>query len=182
MGIRPNGDMSPCPYLPVFGGNLRQDSFEDIWNKSDVFIQIRQREHLGGRCGNCEFGGVCGGCRARAYGITESFMNEDPLCDYTPGRFQSGEIEQVFASATQYGLKELFTQKKPQTPDATPEARSTIEWNSDASARMQKIPAFVRGTVIKRVEAYCRERQLTHVTLKELEELRARMPAKNIFS
>ena len=24
MGIRPNGDVTPCPYLPVFAGNLRQ--------------------------------------------------------------------------------------------------------------------------------------------------------------
>src|SRR4029450_6939017 len=24
MGIRPNGDVTPCPYLPVFAGNLRR--------------------------------------------------------------------------------------------------------------------------------------------------------------
>ena len=26
MGIRPNGDVTPCPYLPVFAGNLRSSS------------------------------------------------------------------------------------------------------------------------------------------------------------
>ncbi len=26
MGIRPNGDVTPCPYLPVFAGNLRSES------------------------------------------------------------------------------------------------------------------------------------------------------------
>ena len=26
MGIRPNGDVTPCPYLPVFAGSLRRDA------------------------------------------------------------------------------------------------------------------------------------------------------------
>ena len=27
MGIRPNGDVTPCPYLPVFGGTLQPIDF-----------------------------------------------------------------------------------------------------------------------------------------------------------
>ena len=29
MGIRPNGDVTPCPYLPVFAGNLRARALAD---------------------------------------------------------------------------------------------------------------------------------------------------------
>ena len=29
----------------------------------------------------------CGGCRARAYGMTGDLMAEDPLCTHTPGKF-----------------------------------------------------------------------------------------------
>src|SRR4029453_11728779 len=32
MGIRPNGDVTPCPYLPVFAGSLRSASLADLWN------------------------------------------------------------------------------------------------------------------------------------------------------
>ena len=28
----------------------------------------------------------CGGCRARAYGMTGDVMAEDPLCTHTPAR------------------------------------------------------------------------------------------------
>ena len=31
MGIRPNGDVTPCPYLPVFAGTLRNSSLADLW-------------------------------------------------------------------------------------------------------------------------------------------------------
>src|SRR6187551_1330518 len=51
MGIRPNGDVTPCPYLPVFGGNLRQAALADLWTSSEVFTGIRHRSSLGGRCG-----------------------------------------------------------------------------------------------------------------------------------
>ena len=54
MGIRPNGDVTPCPYLPVFAGNLRSAALSDLWTSSPLFTGIRQRASLGGRCGECE--------------------------------------------------------------------------------------------------------------------------------
>jgi radical SAM protein with 4Fe4S-binding SPASM domain len=79
MGIRPNGDVTPCPYLPVFAGNLRSSTLADLWTSSELFAGIRRRPSLGGRCGACEMKGHCGGCRARAYGMTGELMAEDPL-------------------------------------------------------------------------------------------------------
>ena len=87
MGIRPNGDVTPCPYLPVFAGTLRSASLADLWTSSELFTDIRRRTSLGGRCGECEMNGHCGGCRARAYGMTGDLMAEDPLCTHTPGKF-----------------------------------------------------------------------------------------------
>ena len=92
MGIRPNGDVTPCPYLPVFAGNLRRSPLADLWTSSELFTDIRRRSSLGGRCGACEMNAHCGGCRARAYGMTGDLMAEDPLCTHTPGRFAGSPL------------------------------------------------------------------------------------------
>ena len=156
VGIRPNGDVTPCPYLPVYGGNLREKSFREIWEASEVFQRIRARKTLGGRCGACEFAGVCGGCRARAYGSTGDYMAEDPWCVYEPGKHGFQPIS--FADRTTYGLEE----------------ERTLPWSADARARLEKVPAFVRGMLSRRVEAYAKEHGYTEVTAAIMQEVRER--------
>ncbi len=86
-------EMSPrAPYLPVFAGTLRSSSLADLWTSSGLFADIRRRTSLGGRCGECEMNGHCGGCRARAYGMTGDLMAEDPLCTHTPGTFAGSPL------------------------------------------------------------------------------------------
>jgi radical SAM protein with 4Fe4S-binding SPASM domain len=175
MGIRPNGDVTPCPYLPVFAGNLRSAALTDLWNTSELFTDIRRRASLGGRCGECEMNGHCGGCRARAYGMTGDLMAEDPLCTHTPGKFVGSPLltlrgpaavsEALEATAIQYGA----------------ESPTTIAWDDAAAERMKKIPAFVRGMVVRAVEESCRKTGLDRVTVDELERIRARMPTPKIF-
>jgi hypothetical protein len=46
---------------------------------------------------------------------------------------------------------------------------------------MKKIPAFVRGMVVRAVEESCRKNGLDRVTVGELERIRARMPTPKIF-
>jgi radical SAM protein with 4Fe4S-binding SPASM domain len=75
------GDVCPCGYLPVVAGNVRMESFPEIWENSPVFLDLRKRE-LGGRCGRCDYRKVCGGCRARAYAKTGDYLESDPLCGY----------------------------------------------------------------------------------------------------
>ena len=99
MGIRPNGDVTPCPYLPVFAGTLRSSSLADLWTSSELFAGIRRRTSLGGRCGECEMNGHCGGCRARAYGMTGDLMAEDPLCTHTPGTFAGSPLLAIRGTA-----------------------------------------------------------------------------------
>ncbi|MGH9342133.1 MAG: radical SAM protein [Acidobacteriota bacterium] len=164
MGIRPNGDVTPCPYLPVFAGNLKEEGLSEIWKSSDLFVNIRRRKQLGGRCGQCEFGGFCGGCRARAYGMTGDYMQEDPLCSYTPGKHAGAVIK--LQPRVEYGQP----------------VEEQIGWDADARRRMEQVPAFVRGMVVKRVEEYCRKEGLDRVTVSDLQEIRSRMPASKIFA
>ena len=105
MGIRPNGDVTPCPYLPVFAGTLRNSSLADLWTSSELFTGIRQRTSLGGRCGECEMNGHCGGCRARAYGMSGDVMAEDPLCTHVPGKFTGAPLLTLRGPATISGRR-----------------------------------------------------------------------------
>jgi heme b synthase len=84
--ISNRGEVYPCGYLPVSAGSIREERFVDIWNRSPVFQQLRDPEALEGKCGICRFEGVCGGCRARAYAATGSFLAEEPFCTYKPER------------------------------------------------------------------------------------------------
>jgi hypothetical protein len=61
------------------------------------------------------------------------------------------------------------------------ESPATIAWDDAATARMKKVPAFVRGMVIRAVEESCRKSGLDRVTVEELERIRARMPTPKFF-
>ncbi len=82
--ISHRGEVFPCGYLPLEAGNLHHQSFREIWESSPWFAQLRDPGLLGGKCGLCEFKNVCGGCRARAYGMTQEFLGEEPFCTYIP--------------------------------------------------------------------------------------------------
>jgi AdoMet-dependent heme synthase len=78
------GEVFPCGYLPVIAGDLRKQSFAEIWEGAKVFEQLREVDNLKGKCGCCEFRNVCMGCRARAYAATGDFLDEEPFCVYEP--------------------------------------------------------------------------------------------------
>jgi len=61
------GQVQPCGYLEVDSGNVRENTFRDIWENSPVFRDLRDLKKYEGKCGRCEYIRVCGGCRARAY-------------------------------------------------------------------------------------------------------------------
>jgi radical SAM protein with 4Fe4S-binding SPASM domain len=78
------GEVYPCGYLPVMAGDLRKQTFADIWENSQVFHTLRHTEELKGKCGYCEFRNICMGCRARAFAATGDYMDEEPFCIYQP--------------------------------------------------------------------------------------------------
>jgi radical SAM protein with 4Fe4S-binding SPASM domain len=169
-GIRPNGDVTPCPYLPQFAGNLKSERLADLWTDSEVFTRLRKREDLGGRCGACELQAHCGGCRARAYGLTSDVMAEDTLCTHEPGRFSDSPLLKTTAAT------------RPAAPiEYGAPTTATLAWDEEARARMSRIPAFVRGMVVRAVEDSCRKEGRDRVTLEALEAIRARMPVPKVF-
>lgn len=84
--ISHRGEVFPCGYLPVEAGNIRREPFREIWEEAKVFNDLRgfPAEGEGGKCGICEFRNVCGGCRARAYGVVGDYLAEEPFCLYEP--------------------------------------------------------------------------------------------------
>jgi len=81
--ITPDGKLTPCPYLPEVAGDLRTQSFGEIWRSSALFRQLREGT-LGGKCGRCEYQKLCGGCRARAFALEGDVLAADPSCVYEP--------------------------------------------------------------------------------------------------
>ncbi len=82
--ITPSGDVTPCPYMPVVAGNVRQRSFTEIWRESPLLRSLRDPRQLTGRCGTCEYSELCGGCRCRAYAAHGDVLAEDPACPHEP--------------------------------------------------------------------------------------------------
>jgi len=153
--ITPTGDVTPCPYMPVSVGNLRDSGFDDLWRTAPAFEALREPK-LGGRCGACEFSKVCGGCRCRAYATHGDFLAEDPACGYQPGG-HGGAVIELPATMT-FGLPVDYQ----------------LTWDPAARERLQAIPSFARGMVVKAVEAYARGQGATTVTPELLADVRAR--------
>jgi radical SAM protein with 4Fe4S-binding SPASM domain len=76
--IYPSGEVTPCPYLPLRLGSVRDQPFQEIWDTAPVLQELRDSRLLHGKCGRCEYAEVCRGCRARAYGV--SIMRRDACC------------------------------------------------------------------------------------------------------
>lgn len=87
--INVDGDVLPCSYFPKAAGNIRQQSFRDIWENSELFKQLRDFTSYKGKCGQCEFVNVCGGCRARSYAVTGDYLDPEPFCNYQPKKMRS---------------------------------------------------------------------------------------------
>ncbi len=154
--ITPDGKLTPCPYLPEVAGDLRAHSFAEIWRSAPLFRQLREGA-LGGKCGACEYRALCGGCRARAFALTGDVLAADPSCAYEPTAGVA-VIEPVRAIA--YG------------DDFAP----ALVWADAARERMERIPSFVRGVVMQRVEEWARRQGRREVTPELLAEVRSAMP------
>ncbi len=84
--ISHEGIVQPCGYLEINCGDLKESTFDEVWEGSGVFRNLRDFSMYEGKCGRCEYLKVCGGCRARAYEATGNYLAEEPLCSYMPAR------------------------------------------------------------------------------------------------
>jgi radical SAM protein with 4Fe4S-binding SPASM domain len=155
--VTPEGDVTPCPYLPTVAGNARGDrDFVEIWQSSPVLTRFRSPGlALGGKCGACRFSRgdapVCVGCRARAFALEGDELAADPWCLYEPGE-----------DAT------------PDVISAEMAAPTAVTWSEEARTRLGRAPFFIRGRVEQSAEAYVREQGLSEVSTDVLEHLRER--------
>ena len=157
--IAPNGDVTPCPYLPSIVGNVRSSGFREIWASSPVLSSFRRPQlRLGGKCGQCPLSRgnepICVGCRARAWAMAGDQFAADPWCLYDPAEHA---VHPTMGS----------------TEDANPP--SAIGWTEEAEERLGRIPFFIRARVRKSAEAYVGQRGLPHVTTEVLAQLRRRV-------
>ncbi len=157
--ITPEGDITPCPYMTVSVGNLRKESFDQIWNNSPVLNDLRE-PHLGGRCGECEFSEVCGGCRCRAYAASGDYLAEDPACNYQPGQYGGQKI--VIPTEQTLGLEVKFT----------------LAWDDSAKARLQRLPGFAKGMVARGVERYANENGISIITAELMQKVKEEAEVK----
>lgn len=84
-----DGNVLPCSYFPKPAGNIRTQSFKDIWENAELFKKLRDFKKYKGKCGSCEYVTVCGGCRARAYAVYGDYLEEEPFCGYRPRKVNS---------------------------------------------------------------------------------------------
>ena len=82
--ISHQGKMKGCGYLDVEAGDIRKESFSQVWSDSPLFRNLRDLSNIKGKCGACEYKKVCGGCRARAYEATGDYLETEPYCIYEP--------------------------------------------------------------------------------------------------
>ncbi len=82
--ISSQGKVKGCGYLDIEAGDIRKESFGQVWANSSLFLKLRDLSNLKGKCGVCEYKRICGGCRARAYEATGDCLEAEPYCIYEP--------------------------------------------------------------------------------------------------
>jgi len=87
------GKMQICGFLDKEAGDLRANDYDvkTIWETSELFASIRDRQSYHGKCGRCEYHAVCGGCRARAFASSGDYLGDEPFCVYQPSARAEGK-------------------------------------------------------------------------------------------
>ncbi|GAB4416851.1 MAG: putative heme d1 biosynthesis radical SAM protein NirJ2 [Thermodesulfovibrionales bacterium] len=148
MRIDPEGNITPCPYMSVKVGDIRETSITDIWNDSP-YLRLMRDGNYKGRCGLCEFTEICGGCRARALMEKGDFMEEDSLCTYK------------------------LTGREKVTLNGNLKTR--LLWDEKAKERIKKVPIFMKGVVIRIIEARAIEEGIDCITSEFIDRLKMKV-------
>jgi radical SAM protein with 4Fe4S-binding SPASM domain len=77
--MEPNGDITPCVFIPIKIGNIKDQGLKEIWRHSKVLERLRDRKSFES-CSKCKYNTICGGCRARAFGYFGDLQAPDPGC------------------------------------------------------------------------------------------------------
>ena len=81
--IDPIGDVYACPFAihdAFLAGNVRSKGFQDVWQHSDLFKELREPQ-TGGACASCQHYDSCqGGCMAAKFFTGLPLDGPDPEC------------------------------------------------------------------------------------------------------
>ncbi len=94
--ISHQGRVQGCGYLDVEAGNIRTQPFSRIWSDSPLFNRLRDLSNIKGKCGECEYKRICGGCRARAYEASGDYLEAEPYCIYKPLKQSRGSANVLY--------------------------------------------------------------------------------------
>ena len=94
--IEPNGDITPCVYLPHrLMGNIRKRRFIDIFRHNEFWEVLCDRDRRTHHCEVCAFKNYCGGCRARADAYFGQLNAGDPGCIFNEKHWEALVAEGV---------------------------------------------------------------------------------------
>lgn len=78
--LKPDGEITPCGFIPVTVGHILRDDFATMWHGSKVLESLRNKQATG-KCAGCgKFSSCLGGCTARAYAVYGAYDAPDPHC------------------------------------------------------------------------------------------------------
>ena len=78
--VKPNGEITPCGFIPVTVGHILRDDFGKVWHGSKVLEHLRTKA-AAGKCSGCaKFSSCLGGCTARAFAVHGAYDAPDPHC------------------------------------------------------------------------------------------------------
>ena len=162
--INSEGKVTACPYLEMEAGDLKKQSFLEIWKNSIEFNELRSL-NLKGKCAICEFKSICKGCRARALASNNDQMAEDPWCLYNPisKKDSKEKIDIKLREEDIFGMKAEFN----------------LPWTDEAKERLSNVPSFVRGMAIRGAEKYANENGFKEVTPEVMKAARENMGKEN---
>ncbi|MDI6703900.1 MAG: radical SAM protein [bacterium] len=80
--IDATGNVHPCQFWGHKTlGNIRERKFSEIWDDNGFLLKLRNKSiYLKGKCGECKYKEICGGCRVRAEAIYKDIWAPDPAC------------------------------------------------------------------------------------------------------
>ena len=78
--LLPNGVLLPCRRLPIEIGDIRDSTFEEIYNHNQLIKELQKSNNIKG-CEGCLFRKTCdGGLRCLAYAYYGTPFRRDPCC------------------------------------------------------------------------------------------------------
>jgi len=107
LSVLPDGTVYACRRLPIKAGDLRKDSLEDVFRRSDFLEKIRDINNINDECRKCQFFNEClGGAKCVSFAYWGKLGGGDPQCwrrfDALPRRDTRWKISRVPRKSVTY--------------------------------------------------------------------------------